>query len=327
MRRILYFFLVLGVSVAQNVPEQPVALVIRAEGATLLRAAAEMALTARPGDILFTGDSLGAATGPVSFLFCPERSLYTLPAGGQVVMDAKTVAVKAGQLGGKTPAPQCYLPPVERNATASQKHNGGSLTRAFQSPDADPGTFQQRVAALPADRRTALEIELQEVDKLIAADAGNLTARLARAGVLEKYGLAADAMAEYKRLREAWPDAAWISTRLFTLDDAAAKVPAPGAPAAPAEPGKTYALLVGISTYQSPDIRPLNFAHEDAMLMDQYLRSERGGKLGDAEITLLMNEKATTAAIRNSFNTLLKAQAGKNDTVILLIATHGTVVE
>jgi tetratricopeptide (TPR) repeat protein len=328
MRRALCFlFLIPGAALGQASKEQPVGLVLRSDGASLLRAGTEMALTARTGDILFSGDSLRAATGSVSFLFCPEKSQYTLPAGGQVIMDAKAVQVRAGQLGDKTAAPFCVLPQLERNVSASALHIGGSATRAMKAIEAPTGSYEQRVAALPAERRTALAGEVADADKALAANADNIPARLARAQVLEKYGLAADAAAEYTQVRKQAPDAAWVQTRLFTLDESAAQAEGGGGGGEPSAPGKTYALLVGISSFKSPDIRPLSFAHEDAALMNQYLRSDRGGKLTDAEITVLTNKNATTAAIRNAFQTLLKAQVSKNDTVILLLAMHGTVVE
>ena len=42
-------------------------------------------------------------------------------------------------------------------------------------------------------------------------------------------------------------------------------------------------------------------------------------------VLLLTDEKATTAAVRNGFQDFLKRRAGKNDTVVILIAGHGTV--
>ena len=40
---------------------------------------------------------------------------------------------------------------------------------------------------------------------------------------------------------------------------------------------------------------------------------------------MLTNEQATTAALRNAFQTFLKTGAGKKDTVFILVAGHGTV--
>ncbi len=40
---------------------------------------------------------------------------------------------------------------------------------------------------------------------------------------------------------------------------------------------------------------------------------------------VLTNEQATTAAVRSAFQTFLKTRPGKNDTVYVMIAGHGTV--
>jgi len=306
-------------------PEQPVGLVLRSQGGNLLRAGTELALAAKPGDILFAGDSLRVDKGSATFLFCPDNSSQTLGAGGDVTFEARQVRVKAGALADKKPAAFCALPAVPRSADASQFHNGASLTRALK-PEADPGTFASRVAALADPQRAALMKELDPIDKAIAADAKDPSPRLARAAVFEKYKLSFDAAEEYKRASELWPDAAWLRTRLFVLEDATEKAAKPKT-ADPATPGKVYALLVGISKFYDASIRGLNFAHLDADLFYRYLRSDRGGNLPEENIVILGNENATTAAIRNSFETFVKARATKNDTVLLLVASHGYVVE
>ncbi|MBK8492539.1 MAG: caspase family protein [Saprospirales bacterium] len=43
------------------------------------------------------------------------------------------------------------------------------------------------------------------------------------------------------------------------------------------EPGATYAVVVGISDYQSPDIPDLRFAHRDAQAFADLLKSAGGG--------------------------------------------------
>ena len=50
-----------------------------------------------------------------------------------------------------------------------------------------------------------------------------------------------------------------------------------------------------------------------------------GGSVPADNVLLLTDEKATTAAVRNGFQDFLKRRAGKNDTVVILIAGHGTV--
>jgi len=40
---------------------------------------------------------------------------------------------------------------------------------------------------------------------------------------------------------------------------------------------------------------------------------------------VLTNEEATTAAVRNAFQTVLRNRAGKKDTIFVLISAHGIV--
>jgi tetratricopeptide (TPR) repeat protein len=81
---------------------------------------------------------------------------------------------------------------------------------------------------------------------------------------------------------------------------------------------------VGISKYAKPELS-LQFANADASVFSQLLESPLGGSVPAANVLLLTDEKATTAAVRNGFQDFLKRRAGKNDTVVILIAGHGTV--
>src|ERR1700733_14405013 len=89
---------------------------------------------------------------------------------------------------------------------------------------------------------------------------------------------------------------------------------------------KTYALVVGVSKYQKlPQDLWLQYPDADAKALNEHLASPRGGSVPAAQILLLTNEQATTAAVRNAFQTFLKTGPEKNDTVFILIAGHGTV--
>jgi uncharacterized caspase-like protein len=89
---------------------------------------------------------------------------------------------------------------------------------------------------------------------------------------------------------------------------------------------KTFALVVGISKYQKlPQDLWLQYPDADATTFGQHLASPRGGGVPADQMLQLTNEQATTAAIRNAFQTFLKTRPGKNDTVYILIAGHGTV--
>src|SRR5207248_3360458 len=85
--------------------------------------------------------------------------------------------------------------------------------------------------------------------------------------------------------------------------------------------GKTYALLIGVSKCQLlPREQWLQFAEADATLFEKHVLSPRGGGLPPENVLKLTDEKATTAALRNAFQTFLKGRATKNDTVLILIA-------
>jgi uncharacterized caspase-like protein len=89
---------------------------------------------------------------------------------------------------------------------------------------------------------------------------------------------------------------------------------------------KTYALVVGVSKYQKlPQDLWLQYPDADAKAFSDHLTSPRGGSVPPAQMLLLTNEQATTAAVRNAFQTFLKTGPDKNDTVFILIAGHGTV--
>jgi tetratricopeptide (TPR) repeat protein len=281
---------------------QPAGLVMSVTGGLLLRAGTQLPLQARAGDVLFPGDVL-ATQNSATVLFCPEKAIVSLEAKTEVVVEEKQLKVRAGALAPLKPVSSCFLPTVNRTAIASQQHYGASLVRAVltQQP-------ALRLPTLPEPERNAILAELppESDDPLV---------RLARAAIFEKHNLKPDAAQEYRKLAQLWPDAAWIQGRLFELENER--------PADDKAAGKTYALLIGVSKYRSDHVPPLQYAHRDALVFEQFLKSPRGGSLPDSDVVVLTNEAATTAAIRNAFDTFLKVRAGPKDTVILLIAAHG----
>lgn len=98
-------------------------------------------------------------------------------------------------------------------------------------------------------------------------------------------------------------------------------------PAAEIPPGaKTFAVVVGISKYQKlPQDLWLQYPDADARSFSGLLASPRAGSVPADQMITLTNEQATTAAIRAAIQTFLKARPGKDDTVYILIAGHGTV--
>jgi len=283
--------------------ELPVGLILSAGGSKLLRANTETLITARDGDILFSGDGLKTTNAAASFLFCPAKAVETLQPASEVRFDANQPRVRTGKLS-QQPARGCELPRILRVTVASQQHIGAMMIRG--TPDARPVPRDQ----LPA----GVLSELGPADSQEASD------QVAAAAIFEKHNLFANALEVYGKLRERWPEAVWVKSKIFDLQRALGDQAA-----AAANPrGQTYALLVGISKYKRPDLS-LQFANADAIDFSRLLQSPRAGGLNPQNIVLLTDEKATTAAVRNAFQDLLRRRAGKSDTVILLVAGHGTV--
>jgi uncharacterized caspase-like protein/Tfp pilus assembly protein PilF len=86
----------------------------------------------------------------------------------------------------------------------------------------------------------------------------------------------------------------------------------------------TYAVVVGISQYESRSIPALQFADNDAQLFSEFLQSPSGGNVPEGNIRLLINEQATFAAIYTAMYALID-EAGKNDRVFFYFSGHGDV--
>lgn len=298
----LHFCLLLFFALTARADE-PVGLVISPGGSQVLRANTETPLAARPGDLLFSGDGLRTAASAASFLFCPTKIIDTLSPSGEVRFGASKAKLTAGKIS-EQPARACTLPETLRVAVASQQHYGVSMTRGLDHPATPPIPRDK----LPADVLAELPPDSKDASDLVAA-----------AVVFEKHKLLANALDTYDKLRQQWPDAVWVKSKIFELEEALAAQSPP-----PAASGQTYALLIGISKYKRPDLS-LQFANADATVFSQLLESQRGGGVPRENILLLTDEKATTAAVRNGFQDFLRRRAGKNDTVVILIAGHGTV--
>jgi tetratricopeptide (TPR) repeat protein len=297
--------------------EEPVGLVLIPGGGKVKRAGTETPLAARAGDILFAGDDLRSEGTGASFLYCPQKSSQTLDAGGEVLLDAKQLKVKSGKLSNARPVNACFLPTVVRVAVASQQHYGVSMTRGLAKPDNDALAFN----ALPA----AVQAQAAPFESALQANPNDTQALIEEAAVFDRNKLEANAVAAYRKAAALWPDAVWIRGRIFELEEALATEAAIKA-AAIAPDAKTYAMVVGISKYQKlPQDLWLQFPGADANSFGKYLSSPSGARVPAEQMLVLTDEQATTAALRNAFQTFLKNRPGKKDTVFILIAAHGTV--
>ena len=84
--------------------------------------------------------------------------------------------------------------------------------------------------------------------------------------------------------------------------------------------GEVYAVIIGISKYQDNRIRDLE-ADKNALKFKSFLTSERGGKVPEDHIRLLVNEQATAAAIKETLARLPKIPE-PDDTLILFFSGH-----
>ncbi|HYA17246.1 MAG TPA: tetratricopeptide repeat protein [Bryobacteraceae bacterium] len=317
-QRFLFLALIpaLALQAADN-KEEPVGLILSAGTGKVLRANTETPLAARPGDILFSGDSLKTSDSPTSFLYCPAKASQTLTPSSEVLLDAKQLKVKAGKLDAPKPVNACFLPQLVRVAVASQQHYGVSMTRGLAKPEGEAVPF----ASLPPDVRNQLAPE----EELLRTDPNNAQALAEEAAILDRAHLEANALAAYQKVAAQWQDATWVRGRIFELQESLADQAALKA-AEVASDAKTFALLIGISKYEKlPQDLWLQFPEADAKTFSQHLASPRGGGLPADQMVVLTNEQATTAAIRNAFQTFLKQRAGSKDTIFILVAAHGTV--
>lgn len=88
-----------------------------------------------------------------------------------------------------------------------------------------------------------------------------------------------------------------------------------------AKPGKTWAVVIGISGYKY--IKKLNFADRDAQAFYDYLVDKDGGpQLPSSQVRLLLDDKAAAVDIYGALD-WLKESAKPNDRIIFYFAGHG----
>jgi hypothetical protein len=85
---------------------------------------------------------------------------------------------------------------------------------------------------------------------------------------------------------------------------------------------RIFGLVVGVTSYASPAIKPLRYADADARLVAEFLSSAEGAGIPSDQLRVLINEEATRANILDACRSFL-AQTVKSDIVILYFAGHG----
>ncbi|MBK8556505.1 MAG: tetratricopeptide repeat protein [Lewinellaceae bacterium] len=98
----------------------------------------------------------------------------------------------------------------------------------------------------------------------------------------------------------------------------------PAAAETAAPTGTTYAVVVGISDYQDPQIPDLRYADKDAEAFAAYLQSTAGGSRDADHLQLLTNQDATAGHIAEALDALLE-RAKQGDKVVIYFSGHGDV--
>lgn len=90
----------------------------------------------------------------------------------------------------------------------------------------------------------------------------------------------------------------------------------------PAPTGKTYAVVVGISDYQSPEIPDLQFATADAKAFVELLLTVYPGQITEDDIVVLTDEQATSSRLDASLEWLMD-RCHKGDRAFIYFSGHG----
>src|SRR5262249_32005589 len=250
--------------------------------------------------------------GTIEFVLCADRKIRGLPSGAEASIQAATAPGSSEQTGTVL---FCLLPPVDREP----RQQPPSPALLSLPPPGD--TLDDRIAALSADARDAFELLYKPVMEALDHRSDDLTARIARAVILEQFNLKFDASEQYAAIAEQWEAAVWARDK--------AREAMPPASPDPTGPGKTFALVVGVSGYEHHEqhIEDLQYAAVDAVTFGDFLEKPRGGgpRLKD-DLVLLREGTATTDAIRRYMDVVFR-KAHENDTVVLFFAAHGAVAE
>ena len=84
-----------------------------------------------------------------------------------------------------------------------------------------------------------------------------------------------------------------------------------------------YAVIIGISKYESEGITSLEYARADAQALYDFLTAKDGQNVPKENIKLLLDEEATLLNIKKSLGVFLAKKAKKRDTVMIFYAGHG----
>ena len=296
----------------------PVGIFLKGAGTEIVQPVIRTHPSALAGMLLYPSDTISTGGTAAEIALCGSansaRLRYRIWPNSQVALEAAGLRAVAGGFD-VLPAPAvCELPATVRFPVAA---TGGGLAGSGRQPE----TRDQRVGLLNAVQQEELRSALQAVERAIGADPADVAAQVARVAVFERFGLVKDADDEYRALAAAAPGLAL----------GRGVTPAPPPPPANAckqeGPGRTFALLIGISAYKPESgVSSLQFADHDAETFRDFLMSDRGGAVPKEQILMLRNQEATREAVQDGLRRFTAVNQGCGNTLIVLIAAHGANV-
>lgn len=86
------------------------------------------------------------------------------------------------------------------------------------------------------------------------------------------------------------------------------------------EGSKIYAVIVGVATYNH--MQSLKYTDDDAYQLYAFLKSPKGGAIPDDQISVLIDDGATTKTIQSEIERVF-SKADEDDVVLLYLSGHG----
>jgi uncharacterized caspase-like protein len=115
-----------------------------------------------------------------------------------------------------------------------------------------------------------------------------------------------------------------LAAPVYTAGTRAVNGPATAAAGANSgPPGQRWALIIGIGSFNDPNIQPLKYTASDAQSFQDALLDPKVGNFPPDHVHSLLNDDATTKNIKMQLNWLARS-AGPEDVVVVYVATHGS---
>jgi len=221
---------------------------------------------------------------------------------------------------------------ADRNPTHTYSRKG-TFTVKLTVTDSNglTGTKSQTLSVvnLPPDASFTCEPQTSVVGQSVRFDG---SASTDRDGTISSYAwdFNGDGKTESTGMEAAWTflEAETYTVTLSVVDSdgatgtATKDVTVSAAPSGPPRFAQQWGLVIGVGNYEDPAILDLNYTEADAQAFYDFLTSPQGGGYQKDHVRFLLNEQATTAAVKAAFRWLI-SQAGADDLVVIYFAGHG----